>query len=201
MSSKGIQTKESIRQTAYELFAEKGFTAVTMKDVCEACGLSRGGLYRHYSSTRQIFEEILAELSDSDFDFIQDSIGKGVPADVILEHILTNMQQEMQEDDRTLSYAIYEYSRVCDNSYLAALNRKAVEKWRLLLTYGISRGEFAMVEPGQMTDIILYVYQGVRMWSRVLPIPAQTVENIIDKIQSDLTGKPDPKKTGERKRG
>lgn len=51
MSLKGEKTKQDIREKAYQLFAEKGFKAVTMKDICELTGLSRGGLYRHYEST------------------------------------------------------------------------------------------------------------------------------------------------------
>lgn len=55
MSAKGDKTKELICSEAYKLFAEKGFKEVTMKDICEKTGLSRGGLYRHYSSTEEIF--------------------------------------------------------------------------------------------------------------------------------------------------
>jgi len=32
-----------------------------MTDICEQTGLSRGGLYRYYSGTDQIFSEILSE--------------------------------------------------------------------------------------------------------------------------------------------
>lgn len=35
MGSKGTKTKEKILQEAYLLFAEKGFKAVTMTDICE----------------------------------------------------------------------------------------------------------------------------------------------------------------------
>ena len=44
MSLKGEKTKQDIREKAYQLFAEKGFKDVTMKDICELTGLSRGGL-------------------------------------------------------------------------------------------------------------------------------------------------------------
>lgn len=44
MSLRGDKTKQEIRDKAYQLFAEKGFKEVTMKDICERTGLSRGGL-------------------------------------------------------------------------------------------------------------------------------------------------------------
>ena len=47
--------KELILERAKKVFLEKGFANVTMKDIIEACGISRGGLYLYYSSTREIF--------------------------------------------------------------------------------------------------------------------------------------------------
>lgn len=44
MGNKGEQTKRLICSAAYELFAQKGFREVTMKDICERTMLSRGGL-------------------------------------------------------------------------------------------------------------------------------------------------------------
>ena len=55
MGKKGEETKQFIREKACFLFSQKGFKNVTMKDICMETGLSRGGLYRHYDSTQQIF--------------------------------------------------------------------------------------------------------------------------------------------------
>ena len=63
METKGEKTKQLILDTAYRLFAEYGFTRVNMKMLCERTGLSRGGLYRHYESTAQIFLEILRKMA------------------------------------------------------------------------------------------------------------------------------------------
>lgn len=59
MNKRGAETRKHIQTCACSLFAEKGFKQVTMKDICEAAQISRGGLYCHYGSTRQIFQEIV----------------------------------------------------------------------------------------------------------------------------------------------
>lgn len=186
MGAKGNQTKTHICEEAYKLFSERGYKDVTMKDICERTGLSRGGLYRHYGSTREIFEEIINQLSDSDHSYVREQIAQGISARTLLENILSRMQDEMLDKDRSLGYAIYEYSNVHGSEFMSKLNADANEKWRLLLEYGISTAEFKPVDIGQMTDIILYAYQGIRMWSRVIPISRQTSENIIAKIRNDL---------------
>ena len=63
MNKRGQETRKHIKKCACSLFAEKGFKQVTMKDICEVTKLSRGGLYCHYESTRQI------HLSSSEEEF------------------------------------------------------------------------------------------------------------------------------------
>ena len=63
MSSKKERTGELIIEASYSLFAKYGFNRITMKDVCEATGLSRGGLYSHFPGTKEIFEAILEKIN------------------------------------------------------------------------------------------------------------------------------------------
>ena len=70
MSDKSVQKKKYILETARRVFGEKGYGCVTMKDIVEACGISRGGLYLYFDSTEQILLEILqmeAEETDDIF--------------------------------------------------------------------------------------------------------------------------------------
>ena len=51
MSEKSEQKKKLILETARKVFVEKGYKLVTMKDIVEACEISRGGLYLYFQST------------------------------------------------------------------------------------------------------------------------------------------------------
>ncbi len=95
MSLKGDKTKQDIREKAYQLFAEKGFKDVTMKDICELTGLSRGGLYRHYESTEQIFLEIVNAFSNKQKSEVFTKIEQRIPATTILEELLSRYASEM----------------------------------------------------------------------------------------------------------
>ena len=87
MGNKGNRTKELICAEAYKLFAEKGFKDVTMKDICERTGLSRGGLYRHYDSTEQIFLEIIHALMQNQQNEFAGKISHHIPAVQILNEV------------------------------------------------------------------------------------------------------------------
>ena len=87
MGIKGDKTKQFIKQQAKVLFADKGFKNVTMKDICEVTELSRGGLYRHYNSTEQLFSEIISEFLEVENELFSYSIDKGLPGILILNDI------------------------------------------------------------------------------------------------------------------
>ena len=92
MISKKERTRESILDTAYELFARDGFNKVTMKDICEATGMSRGGLYSHFGSTRELFEAILEKINQKDEMNFQKEIEDGMSATDILDRALVLMR-------------------------------------------------------------------------------------------------------------
>lgn len=190
MGKKGEETKNTIRTKACELFAQKGFKEVTMKDICEATGLSRGGLYRHYESTEQIFLDITASfLTEQNYEF-KKKISQHVPAGQILEEILEKYRQEMLDNEQSLSLAIYEFfsSRKEQNNdnLLWQQYRASYESWKELIHYGIDRGEFKKVNPKKIFDMIVFSYQGVRMYSRLMELSTETPENITDLIKDLL---------------
>ena len=110
MISKKERTRESILDTAYELFARDGFNKITMKDICEASGMSRGGLYSHFGSTRELFEAILEKINQKDEMNFQKEIEDGMAATDILDRALALMRNEMEHSEDSLSLAMYEYS-------------------------------------------------------------------------------------------
>lgn len=190
MGKKGEDTKKLIRERAVYLFAQKGFKNVTMKDICAATGLSRGGLYRHYDSTRQIFLEIIEALMGAQDNELTERMNAGLPASQILDEILERYRKEMLDSAASLSVAIYEffsenYSNGQDNLLLKQY-QYSVDMWNEFLSYGIKRGEFKKVDCKEVIDIILFSYQGVRMYSTIIPLDEQIPARIISHIKKIL---------------
>lgn len=52
------QTKENIIETAVQLFREKGFEKTSMQDIASALGISKGGIYHHFKSKKDIIETV-----------------------------------------------------------------------------------------------------------------------------------------------
>ncbi|MCR4617083.1 MAG: hypothetical protein K5669_02720 [Lachnospiraceae bacterium] len=58
----------------------------------------------------------------------------------------------------------------------------------MLIRYGIKRGEFREVNIGELVNVIMYSYQGIRMWSRIILMKPKTIRSITDHIRKQLTG-------------
>ena len=87
---------------------------MTMKDICDVANLSRGGLYCHYESTRQIFQEIINDMTSEQDNEIDLKIERNCPAVAILDEILNKYENEMPDSQSSLSMAIYEYFSIRD---------------------------------------------------------------------------------------
>ena len=185
MNKRGEETRKHIKRCACSLFAEKGFKQVTMKDICEASQLSRGGLYCHYKSTRQIFQEIIDDMTGQQDNEIDVRIKQNQPAVTIYKY-----ENEMIDSQSSLSVAIYEYFSIhdiaCRKNTLYEQYLITANTWKKLMQYGIARKEFKKVDIAAVFDLIVFSYQGVRMYSKLMPVAKEIPSRIIKEIRKIL---------------
>jgi len=56
--------KDEIIKTAAKLFKEKGYSAVTMRDLAKAMGIKAASLYNHINSKQDILKDIIISLAE-----------------------------------------------------------------------------------------------------------------------------------------
>lgn len=59
-------TKENILTTALRLFARDGYEAVSVSAIAGKLGITKGALYRHYESKRDIFDSLVRRMIELD---------------------------------------------------------------------------------------------------------------------------------------
>lgn len=52
-------TKDDILEAATKLFLQRSYDAVSIKDITEAVGVTKGALYHHFSSKEELFSEVI----------------------------------------------------------------------------------------------------------------------------------------------
>lgn len=180
MNNKGQNTINRIKSEAMKLFLQRGYKDVSMQDICNACNLSKGGLYRHFGSKSEILLSLVQ--AERQYD-VQERMGKGTPAVDILNQYLDIFYQNMLMSDRSLAFALYEYAVTEKDSGLLCEDESDIGIWKSLISYGISRGEFNDVDYRSVMNTLLYAYRGIRMWSRAISIDENVPRSVIEMIK------------------
>lgn len=187
--NKGERTKSEILNIAKTMFCEKGFSSITMSDLCEATGLSRGGLYRHFSSTDEVFISLLEADKDDWQTEMDKAMEKGVPAIQMMGYYLEQIRTGIAEGAGGLSLAIYDFMRnkQAESSFLDARYDFGVNMMKALLQYGQQRGEFKPCNLQTEAEHIVIFLDGLQTASAVIPFSDEVISrqlnDILEKIK------------------
>ncbi|MEG4322481.1 MULTISPECIES: helix-turn-helix domain-containing protein [unclassified Microcoleus] len=58
--------RKELLNKSFELFAEKGYSSVTMREIASGIGVSTGTLYHYFASKESLFEQLIEYLSYED---------------------------------------------------------------------------------------------------------------------------------------
>ena len=74
-----MTTKEAILEKALELFSERGFDSVSVRDISSELGLSEAAMYRHYRGKDALLDAIVRKAEEDDR---RKAIENGLPEDI-----------------------------------------------------------------------------------------------------------------------
>lgn len=180
MGDKSQQKKKYILETARKVFLEKGYKDVTMKDIVDACEISRGGLYLYFSSTREIFLEVLKLESEESDDVFGKNISEDATAAEILALFLKEQKKEILRKNNNLSLATYEFffaeKMEKKDNYLKKQFDSAVKILEKLIEAGVENGDFYCEDCLGAARNIMYVLEGLRIASQTIGISQEAVD-------------------------
>ena len=187
MSDKSVQKKKYILDAAKKVFQEKGYKQVTMKDIVDACDISRGGLYLYFSSTAEIFEELLRQEEEESF-------GEGIPEDATASDVLALFFKEQKKallsKKNSLTVALYEYyfeNKVPPKqNYIKSQFDIALYVLEKLISDGVEKGEFYCEDPHGAASNMMYVLEGLKVPAKTRGITEAVVDREILYMMSGL---------------
>lgn len=132
-------TKENILLTALRLFARDGYEAVSVSDIAGALGMTKGALYKHYRSKRDIFDHILARMEQRDAEGAEGhSLPEGTSAEMPEAYAAASL-------GALLDYAAAQFRYWTEDEFAAAFRRmltleqyRSAEMQRLYQQYLVS---------------------------------------------------------------
>lgn len=186
MGEKSVRKKAFIIKKARGVFAEKGYKDVTMKDIVDACQISRGGLYLYFENTKEIFLEVLntKDVSEgAEEDVFSKAIEENATSSDILALFLQEQKRELCNKEESLTVATYEFFFAnklpkSENPVKSQFDT-AVQIIEKLIADGTQAGEFVCEDPKGAARNIMYVLEGLRIMSLTVGITEKTVNREI----------------------
>ena len=190
MSEKSTQKRNLILENAKNVFVERGFKNVTMKDIIEASGISRGGLYLYFSSTKEIFLEVLKREATQDDNVFSDNFTDETTAADILYLFLQEQKKELFRRKDNLTVAIYEYyfseSAQGKGKELKKQFDKATKLVAKLIEAGVEEEVFYCEDCMGAALNIMYAFEGMKVASKTMGIKEATLDKEIEYILGQL---------------
>jgi len=178
MTDKSLQKRKYILDGARKVFMEKGFRVVTMKDVVEACDISRGGLYLYFSSTEELFLEVLKMEEESSDDAFSQISAHATPTEILSLFFKVQKKELLHMKDglgiATLEYAFAngtEGTPISEESFYSVAN--ALQK---IISMGMEKGEFKAVDAHVVAENIMFVLEGLKITALTIGITEQTID-------------------------
>ncbi len=157
--------KEEIVRVATKLFKEKGYSAVTMRDLAKAMGIKAASLYNHINSKQDILNAIIISLAEEFTDgmsIIQSTNDSCINKlkKIIELHVKISSQNisgmaSLNNDWMHLEEKL---------SYYQKLRTDYEQDFRAILKDGIVSGEIVDAKPDVMLFSILTTLRSLYIW-------------------------------------
>jgi AcrR family transcriptional regulator len=161
-----------------------------MKDIVDACEISRGGLYLYFDSTEQLFLEVLQVEADETDDIFTRNITEEDSAADILTLFLKEQKKELLQKKNSLTVAVYEYffahKSTDKNNMLRKQFDAGVKVLEKLIEAGIASGEFYCEDPKGAASNIMYVLEGMKINAQTFGITEKMVDEQLLYIMQGL---------------
>ena len=180
MGEKSVQKRKYILEKARVVFSEKGYKNVTMKDIVDACEISRGGLYLYFSSTEEIFLAVLADdSSEDDEEAVVAALSGDASAGDMLALFLKEQKKEILRKKNNLTVATYEYfslHKATKDNPLKNQFDTAVRIVEKLIENGVDSGEFYCENPVGCARNLMYVVEGLKIAAGTIGVTEEAID-------------------------
>ncbi|QTH43202.1 TetR/AcrR family transcriptional regulator [Cohnella sp. LGH] len=158
-----IQTRKKLIDSAMALFAQKGYAATSIDDICAHSGCSKGSLYYHFRSKEQLFLE-LAEFAFKESWNVWNELSTPIPS--VREKLFAYADYFVDHHNKPLNKAGEEFiAKVGPHSEIGmkffAIVMGVVDDFEKLVAEGIASGEFKNENPKELAFMILSYYSGL----------------------------------------
>jgi AcrR family transcriptional regulator len=156
-----------------------------MKDICEACSLSRGGVYRYFGSTKEVFIAMLESDIDEGRMAVKESLSKKTSPIVIFDYFLKREKDTIFSDYNGLYFAIHEFAfyEPDQRDYFEKRLAAAIDILSTIFRQGQTTGELKTFDVELIANHIIYFLDSLKTSSTIFSITEKMVDEQFDLLR------------------
>jgi AcrR family transcriptional regulator len=165
LSPKSETRKEEIVRVAAQLFKEKGYTAVTMRDLAAKMGIKAASLYNHITSKQDILDAVIISLAEAFTNGMQGIKSSNTNSIDKLKQIIqlhVTLSSQNSYGMASLNNDWMHLEKRLD--YYKTLRVEYEDDFRTILVDGIAAGEIIEANPEVMLFSILTTLRSLYVW-------------------------------------
>lgn len=168
-NGRGDQNSERRKQIlaiAANLFASRGYSATTVRDIADEAGILSGSLYHHFNSKEAIFQEILRSFMDNLLGQFESIIASGLSARETIDRLIQAAFQVIEEQPDSVGLYQNEVSFLQTQpgfEFLIDKSARIEEIWREQIIAGQEAGVFRST----LDSATVYRFIRDSVWSTV----------------------------------
>jgi AcrR family transcriptional regulator len=146
------QQRTRIRDAAYQVFAEKGYAASSIREVAARAGMVPGNIYRYVGSKEDILHLLCKTAHDDTEGAIAAANASASTAPTMTETLKQSIRAYLKwSDDHADAYLFYDRNvqSLCeeDRDLVRDMWEQTVRSFEKVIRKGVRRGEFKVKDP------------------------------------------------------
>ncbi|MFT5751944.1 MAG: AcrR family transcriptional regulator [Flavobacteriales bacterium] len=157
--------KSEIIHVAARLFRERGYSAVTMRDLATDLGIKAASLYNHITSKQQILSEIILVIAEEFTDGIEEIAAMDADATVKLKKVVAQHISLTSENPFGMAALNNDWMHLEDKlEYYQQLRNQYEKRFREIVLAGQQAGELKGVSHEILLFSILSTLRNLYLW-------------------------------------
>lgn len=157
--------KAEIVAVAARLFLEKGYTAVSMRDIAAQLDIKAASLYNHISSKQDILDDIIIRLAETFTQRLDGIIADGGTATEQLSQLIRLHLEISSRDIPGMAVLNHDWMHLeGSRSYYLELRASYEDNIRQILLRGIQEGDIAAIDVEVALFSLLSTLRSLYIW-------------------------------------
>ena len=164
---KPLDRKSEIINVAARLFKEKGYSAVTVRDIAQAMNIKAASLYNHITSKQEILVHIIITIAEEFTEVMEEVCQSETSAIAKIERIIQLHIDITLRDPNALACLNNDWMHLeneSDLKYFLKMRSQYEENFRQIVKVGVQNGEILNRNPEVIIFSILSTLRTLYIW-------------------------------------